>query len=113
MSDKEIGKDGLLEVTVDVTNQGDMAGDEIVQLYIGCSGSKVDRPLKELKGFARVHLEPGEAKTVSLKIEAEDLAYYDVDSGDWVVEETEYTAYVGPSSRQEDLGLSAAFEITG
>jgi beta-glucosidase len=113
LSDKEIGKGGLIEVTVDVSNQGEMAGDEIVQLYIGCSGSKVDRPPKELKGFTRVHLEPGETKSVSLKVKAEDLAYYDMDSDDWVIEEIEYTAYVGPSSRQEDLSLKDTFKIKG
>jgi beta-glucosidase len=111
LSGKEIDRDGLLEAKVDLANLGDMAGDEIVQLYIGCSGSKVDRPLKELKDFTRVHMEPGETKTVSLEVKAEDLAYYDVDSGDWVVEEIDYTAYVGPSSRQEDLTLSDTFRI--
>jgi len=113
LSDKEIEKDGLLEAKLEVTNRGEVAGDEIVQLYIGCSGSKVDRPLKELKDFTRIHLEPGETKTVSLKVKAEDLAYYDVDSGDWVVEEIEYTAYAGPSSRQEDLSLADTFKING
>lgn len=111
LSHKQIDKDGLLEVRVDVTNLGEMAGDEIVQLYIGCSGSRVERPPKELKGFTRVHLGPGETKTVSLQVAAEDLAYYDPQSGRWEIEPAEYTAHVGPSSRWEDLGLKATFRI--
>lgn len=107
----DIGKDGALEVGVEVTNAGGMAGEEIAQLYVGCEGSSVDRPLKELKGFARVRLEPGETKVVSFSVKAPDLAYYDEGSGSWVVEEGEYTVYVGPSSRSEDLALKERFKI--
>jgi beta-glucosidase len=71
----------------------------------------VDRPVKELKGFARVRLEPGETKAVSFSVKAPDLAYYDEGSGSWVVEEGEYTVYVGPSSRSEDLKLKERFRI--
>ena len=113
LSAKEMAKDGSLEVSVDVTNAGGTAGDEVAQLYIGYGGSKVDRPVKELKGFSRVHLEPGETKTLSFEIRAEDLAYYDVKSGTWRIEEIEYTVYVGPSSRKEDLILTETFKISG
>lgn len=112
LSAKEIGMDGAIRVDADITNQGEMAGCEIVQVYVACNGSKVDRPVKELRSFTRVHTEPGETKTVSLEIKAEDLAYYDVGAGDWKTEETEYTVYVGSSSRAQDLHLSATFRIS-
>jgi len=96
-----------------VTNTGEIEGHEIVQLYVGYNGSKVDRPAKELKGFARLHLEPGETKTQSIELNAEDLAFYNVDAGAWEEEEIEYVVYAGPSSRQEDLQLSDTFRVSG
>ncbi len=113
LSADEIAPDGSLKVEADITNTGDMRGGEVVQLYIGCNGSAVDRPVKELKDFARVHAEPGETKTASFEIDAADLAYYDVETKSWVVEETEYTVYVGSSSRAEDLHLRDTFTICG
>jgi beta-glucosidase len=113
LSAREIGPDGSLKVEADITNQGEMGGCEVVQVYIACNGSAVDRPVKELKGFTRVHTEPGETKTVSFEIKAADLAYYDTGSGEWVVEEIVYTVYVGSSSRAEDLHLSDTFTISG
>jgi beta-glucosidase len=103
--------DGRLEVTVDVTNAGERPGEEIVQLYIGFEDSAVERPVKLLRDFARVALEPGETKTVSLEVDAEELAWYDVEAGGWKVEPMRYRVLVGPSSRQADL-LEAAFEVT-
>ena len=99
----KIGKSGNIKVEVDVTNVGHVAGEEIVQLYIGYKGSKVDRPVKDLKGFAKLALKPGETKTCSIEVKAEDLAYYNINSNVWEVEEIEYIVYVGPSSRREDL----------
>ncbi len=106
-----IAKDGELDISVDVTNTGEMAGEEIVQLYIGYNGPQVDRPEKELKGFGRIALKPGETGTVNLKIRTEDLAYWDIDSGDWVVEAIEYAVYIGGSSMGMDLGLSDTFRV--
>ncbi len=111
LSAGEIGRDGSLVVEAEVANTGDMAGEEVVQLYVGYPSSRVDRPVRELKGFARVHLEPGESKRVSIPLRAADLAYYDADAGTWVVEETEYTVHVGSSSRPEDLFLTGSFRI--
>lgn len=113
LDSKEIGKNGKVKVKVDVTNSGDMAGEEVAQLYIGYKGSKVDRPIKELKGFGRIALEPGETKTMTLEVGAEDLAYYNTGSGAWEVEEIEYVVHAGPSSRQKDLSLSDTFRICG
>lgn len=113
LSAKQINKTGKIIANVDVKNTGGMAGDEIVQLYVGYKGSKVDRPVKDLKGFARVSLLPGESKTVTFEIKPEDLAYYDVVKKAWEVELIEYTVYIGPSLRgdfilQESFGVLAS-----
>jgi len=89
-----------------------MAGDEIVQIYIGYNGSQVDRPVKDLKAFARVTLQPCETKTISFEVKASDLAYYNTEKKAWETEEIEYLLYAGPSSRAEDL-LKATFNISG
>jgi len=86
-----------------------VAGDEIVQLYVSYPGSAVDRAVRDLKAFARVHLEPGETRTVPLEVRADDLAYWDVGSGEWVVEPIGYDVAVGPSSA--DLPLTGSFAV--
>ena len=112
LSAERIGKAGKLIAKVDVFNIGKMAGEEVVELYVGYKGSKVDRPVKDLKGFTKVSLAPGETKTVSLELSAQDLAYWNSEKSSWEIEEIEYIVYVGPSSRQEDL-LKASFRISG
>lgn len=107
----KIKKGEKIEITVDITNKGDLNGDEIVQLYIGYENSLVDRPKKELKGFTRVNLEPQETKTVSLNLDSNDLTYYNIETKQWVVEQIKYFIYVGPSSRASDL-LEASFQIS-
>jgi len=107
---EEIGTDGTLRVRVQITNSGDVTGEEVAQLYIGYGDSQVERPLKELKGFSKVHLTPGETKCVEFALAARDLAYYDEQHSIWIVEPISYTVYVGPSSRNEEL-LSAKFHI--
>ena len=79
-----------------------MAGDEVVQLYIRDVVSSVTRPVKELKGFRRVTLAPGETRTVAFDITPEHLAFYDIDMV-WRVEPGEFRIMVGSSSRDEDL----------
>lgn len=106
-----ISPTGRLTAQVEVTNTGARAGEEVVQLYVGYPGAKVDRPVKELKGFARVALNAGETKTVSLELSAPDLAYYDPERGRWQVEETDYLVWVGPSSHPQDLKLSDRFQV--
>jgi beta-glucosidase len=97
-----IGKDESTVVRVDVTNTGPRAGDEVVQMYIRDKVSSVTRPVKELKGFERIALAPGETKTVSLEIAPEHLAFYDIDMR-YVVEPGEFEIMVGNSSRDQDL----------
>jgi beta-glucosidase len=96
--------------SVDVTNSGSRAGDEIVQLYVGFPGSKLDRPVKLLRGFERVSLVPGQTRRISLPVKARDLSYYDVGSKAWTVERLEYPVLVGGSSRSSDL-LTARFRV--
>jgi beta-glucosidase len=108
---RQTGVDGVVTASVDVTNTGSRPGEEITQLYVGFSGSKVDRPPKLLRGFEKLSLAPGETKRVSLPVRVADLAYYDVSSARWVVEKMPYTVQVGPSSRQADL-LAATFTVS-
>jgi beta-glucosidase len=89
-------------VLADVTNTGKRQGTEVVQMYIRDAISSVTRPIKELKGFQKVTLRPGEKKTVALEITAELLAFYDVNMK-CVVEPGEFFIMVGNSSRDEDL----------
>lgn len=89
-------------VWVDVTNTGSVAGDEVVQLYIRDCISSVTRPVKELKGFARITLEPGQTQTVTLDILPEHLAFHNIDM-EYVVEPGSFEIMVGHSSRNEDL----------
>ncbi len=97
-----IRKNESTAVRVDVTNTGKVAGDEVVQMYIRDKVSSVTRPVKELKGFQRITLEPGQTKTVSLEIAAEHLAFHDVRMK-YVVEPGEFEIMIGNSSRDQDL----------
>jgi beta-glucosidase len=92
-----------LAVSFDVKNTGTRAGDEIAQVYVSAKGSSVMRALRDLKAFARLHLEPGETKTVSVMLDSNDLAFWS--GSGWSVEPLMYEIDVGGSSR--DLPLSA------
>jgi len=93
-----LAPDGELAVCVDVTNSGARAGDEVVQLYVRHLRSTVERPKKELKGFKRITLGPGETQTVTLPLPASTLAYWDPDLGGWQVEPGRVRLMVGASS---------------
>ena len=97
-----IRRDGATRVLADVTNTGRHEGTEVVQLYIRDRVSSVTRPVKELKGFERVSLGPGQTKTVALNITPESLAFYDVNMN-YVVEPGTFEIMVGTSSRNKDL----------
>lgn len=86
-----------LVVTTSVTNAGGCAGTEVVQVYVGFEHSAVDRPVKQLEGFARVSLEPGETKPVTIHIPLEKLRYYEPTTRTWVLEHMEYPIFVGNS----------------
>jgi beta-glucosidase len=102
LAKKKIKLKETTHVSVDVTNTGKRAGTETVQLYIRDQVSSVTRPVKELKGFRKISLQPGETKTVSLEITPESLAFYDVKMK-YVVEPGEFEIMVGNSSRDADL----------
>ena len=102
LEEPSIRRDGATRVLADVTNTGEREGTEVVQLYIRDRVSSVTRPVKELKGFERVSLAPGQTKTVALAITPESLAFYDVNM-DYVVEPGNFDIMVGTSSRSEDL----------
>jgi beta-glucosidase len=97
-----IGKTESTVVQVNVTNTGSRAGDEVVQMYIRDKVSSVTRPVKELKGFQRITLSPGESKTITLEITPEHLAFYNIDMK-YVVEPGEFEIMIGNSSRDLDL----------
>ncbi len=111
LSNNIINKDNKLEVILDVENQGKRSGEEIVQLYVAYNGSKIDRPVKDLRAFGKVALEPGAIKTVSLIVNPADLRYWDESKGGWQLEDLEYTVMVGPSSRTGDLLPAGGFKI--
>ncbi len=96
-----------LQARVDVTNIGKREGKEVVQLYVHDVEATVPRPVKELKGFEKVELAPGETKTVTFRLAERDLAFYDVVSKRWVVEPGEFDVLVGSSSR--DIRLQTRF----
>lgn len=91
-----------VSITVKVTNTGQRAGQEVVQLYVRNVLSKVMRPPQELKGFTKVYLQPGETKEVSLPLKVDDLAYYDARRKAWVADEGYYFVYAGGSSQVTD-----------
>ena len=94
---------------MDVTNTGDRPGAEVVQLYVGDAESTLARPTKELKGFAKVSLQPGETQTVEFEITPEALSYYDDTKGAWTAEPGLFTAYVGAAS--DDIRGSVDFTL--
>lgn len=97
-SAKKMTADDQLEISVKVKNTGAIAGKEVVQLYIGDDKSSVVRPLKELKHFQKIALNPGEEQTVTFIVSADDLKYYDEASKDWKAEAGKFKAYIGSSS---------------
>jgi len=103
--------DGL-QVSVDVTNTGDVAGKEIVQLYVHDQESRLIRPEKELKGFAKVSLAPGETQTVTLELDARAFAYYDPAYKQWITESGAFDILVGRSSADICLQTTIQLEST-
>jgi beta-glucosidase len=110
LSSREIASDGLVTVQVDVKNSGQRAGDEVVQLYVHDADTSAKRPKEQLAGFERIHLRPGEQKTVSFPLPAEQLAWWDSDKEMFVVKPGEVDALVGSSSA--DIRQKAQFQIT-
>jgi beta-glucosidase len=100
-------------VSVQVKNTGSRAGDEVVQLYVHDAFASVPRPRKELRGFARVHLEPGQSQLVSFPLAAKDLAFWDVKTHGWRVEEGLFDVAVASSSADFRLQGSLTVSASG
>jgi len=98
-----------IEVSFDLKNTGRRQGAEVAQLYIRDIESSLERPVKELKGFKRVELEPGKTKRVTFRLNRRSLAFYDAGKMDWVAEPGEFEALVGSSSR--DIKLKGTFTL--
>jgi len=106
---KVSGSKGDYKVKVSVTNTGDRAGAEVVQLYISDPEASVDRPVKELKGFEKVYLEPGESAVVEFSFGKEALSFYDEAKGAWVCEKGDFIALLASSS--DDIRESVKFKL--
>ncbi|WP_288488072.1 glycoside hydrolase family 3 C-terminal domain-containing protein [uncultured Alistipes sp.] len=102
-------REGRVLVTVRVRNGGGRAGKEIVQLYVSDTRSSVERPAKELKAFAKVALEPGESKTVTLELDRRSFSFWDTESHGWKLERGEFVLRAGGSSA--DLPLSTVLNL--
>jgi beta-glucosidase len=113
MSAPELSPDETVEAVVEVTNTGKRAGEEVVQLYVRDSAPKIDKPVRELKGFARVKLAPGETHHVTLTLRPRDFAYFDTANRQWRADAGTYEIEIGASSRdirqQASVRLRAAF----
>ncbi len=95
--------------TIPVSNTGSVEGKEVVQLYIGDESASVLRPLKELKGFEKISLKPGEEKAVTFTVKPDDLKFYDDKTGSWRAEPGKFKAYIGSSSA--DIRATVPFEL--
>lgn len=109
LSSKEIVDTDILTVSVDVRNTGDKTGKEIAQLYVGKKGSKIIRPLKELRGFEKVSLSPGEKKTITFILNKRAFSYYNTEIHDWYAESGDYQILIGKSSR--DIVLNETVHV--
>jgi beta-glucosidase len=106
---KKVKSGNMVEVSLTVTNTGKLAGKEVVQLYVSDLSCSLPRPPKELKGFVKVALEPGEAKTVTFTLDERALSFYDPHKKAWVAEPGEFEVLVGSSSR--DIRVKAKFVL--
>ena len=107
LSPEKIRTDKSITVHVEVKNTGNLAGDEVVQLYVTDVESSVPTPIRSLKGFQRVHLKPGEQKTLTFQLTPAGLSFYDEEMG-WIVEPGEFEIMVGGSSKS---GIKGRFEV--
>jgi beta-glucosidase len=102
--------DGNVEVSFDLTNTGDRAGAEVAQVYVADKHSAVPRPPKELKGFAKIALEPGETQRVTIALDRRSFAYYDPVAGEWTVAPGDFDVLIGRSSA--DIKLRGKLRFT-
>lgn len=111
LNNTKMTEEESLTVSVDVTNTGNRAGKEVVQLYIAPKKGEIIRPIRELKGFEKVELIPGETKSVTFTLSKRDFAYWNINAQDWSVETGEYTVQIGYSSHL--IALEKTLQIEG
>jgi beta-glucosidase len=109
LSADKVKSDGTANMSVNIENSGGRAGDEVVQLYVHQNKSNVKRPAKELRGFQRVNLQPGEKKTVTFSLPASKLAFWDEKTHGFLVEPGAFDVMVGASS--SDIRLTGQIEV--
>jgi len=109
LSKTSMTENGTVKVTVPVKNTGSVAGAEVVQLYIQDVEASLPRPVKELKGFEKVYLEPGESATVEFEISADALKFYDDNASSWKTEKGDFVAHIGSAS--DDIRTSATLTL--
>jgi beta-glucosidase len=109
LSSPSLSPDGTVTVSVDIKNTGDRAGAEVVQLYVHDPKPRITKAVRELKGFQKVALAPGETKTVSIALSPRALAYYDTDGKQWKADAGAYEIEIGASSR--DIRLRAPLRL--
>ena len=100
--------DGSLVASAVVTNTGDREAEEVVQLYVRDLVGSISRPVKELKGFRKISLKPGESRRVEFTLTPEDLKFYNFDL-EYVNEPGDYNIFIGPNSAE---GLKGSFKLT-
>jgi len=110
LSRASMAADGSVAVSLKVKNTGKRAGEEVVQLYVRAMQPAIERPLRELKGFAKLALQTGETKTVQFRLTPRDLAYYDEEGRQWKADAGQYQIEIGASSR--DLRLAAPVQLS-
>lgn len=110
IADKKVmGQDETLTITLPITNTGSREGSEVIQLYISDLKSSLPRPVKELKGFSKIKLAPGETREVTFTIGKEALSFFDDTRHEWVAEPGKFEAWIGASST--DIRNKVAFEL--
>lgn len=106
----EMDENDTLSVSFRVKNTGNVAGSEIAQLYVGDRESTIFRPVKELKGFKKIYLKPGEEQAITITLNKRAFAFFNVNTNDWCVESGDFDIYVGASSA--DIKLTGSVKVT-
>ncbi len=109
LSQAQLAPDGSVTASVDITNTGKRAGEEVVELYIHDLHPQIDKPVRELKGFSKIALQPGETKTVQFTVRPRDLAYFDAPGKQWKADAGSYEIGIGASSR--DIRQKATLQL--
>ncbi|WP_202171263.1 fibronectin type III-like domain-contianing protein [Bacillus sp. USDA818B3_A] len=107
VNSKEITKDSLVTISIDISNTGQRAGDEVVQLYISDVVASRVRPVKELKGFKKINLQPKERQTVTFEIDINSLGFYN-EVMEYIVEPGLFKVFIGSNSQE---GLEGEFRV--